>query len=148
MGARFSRLRSGIGVAVSVVLLLSSATPHAQTSRQQWFVPRAPDGHPDLQGTWIIRTATPLERPKALEGRALLTDEEVATLKARADQIFKNGTSDFAAGDAVFLAALNGPDRFTSVNSNHGAEDMIEREFDHHTSQVVDPPYGNNTATT
>ena len=114
----------------------------AQTTSQHPAVPRAADGHPDLEGTWIIRTATPLERPKALEGRAQLTDEEVAKLKARADQIFKNGSSDFAAGDAVFLAALNGPDRFTSVTSTHGAEDMIEREFDHHTSQIIDPPDG------
>jgi hypothetical protein len=111
-------------------------------------VPRTPDGRPDFQGTWIIRTATPLERPKALEGRALLTDEEVATLKARADQIFKNGRSDFAAGDAVFLAALNGSDRFSSVTSTHGSEDMIEREFDHHTSLVVDPPDGHIPALT
>jgi hypothetical protein len=148
MGARFSRWQSGVGVAVGVVLLLSSAAPHAQTSRPKWVVPRTSDGRPDLQGTWIIRTATPLERPKALEGKALLTDEEVATLRARADQIFKNGTSDFAAGDAVFLAALNGPDRFTSVTSTHGAEDMIEREFDHHTSLVVDPPDGHIPALT
>jgi hypothetical protein len=63
-------------------------------------------------------------------------------LKARADQIFKNGSSDFAAGDAVFLAALSGPDRFTSVTSTHGSEDMIEREFDHHTSLVTDPADG------
>ena len=27
------------------------------------------DGQPDLQGIWVNNSATPLERPKALEGR-------------------------------------------------------------------------------
>ena len=89
--------------------------------------PRTADGQPDLQGVWLSKTATPLERPKALEGKPFLTDEEVATLKAHADRIFKAGNSDFAAGDAVFLAALADADRFKSPTSTHGSEDMIER---------------------
>src|SRR5206468_968762 len=108
-----------------------------QIATKNWTAPRTPDGHPDLQGFWLSSTATPLERPKALEGKALLTDDEVASLKARAEQIFKNGGSDFAAGDAVFLAALAGLERFTSPTSTHGSEEMIEREFDHHTSLVI-----------
>jgi hypothetical protein len=66
----------------------------------------------------------------------------VATLQARANRMFKDGNSDFAAGDAVFLAALDGRDRFKSPTSTHNSEDMIEREFDHHTSLVIDPPDG------
>src|SRR5262245_35704079 len=120
---------------VGVVLAMwpLAAGVQGQAAAKKWTVPRTPDGHPDLQGTWISRTATPLERPKSLEGKTLLTDAEVAQLKARAEEIFKSGHSDFASGDAVFLAALAGPDRFTSVTSTHGSEDMIEREFDHHT---------------
>jgi hypothetical protein len=135
MGARFRASRFGLIVIVALAVSAMSAALHGQAASKKWTLPRTPDGHPDLQGTWLIRTATPLERPKALEGKALLTDEEVATLKARANQIFKNGRSDFAAGDAVFLAALSGPERFTSVGSTHGSEDTIEREFDHHTSR-------------
>jgi len=135
-------------VGIVVALWPLAAGGQGQAPSKKWTVPRTPDGHPDLQGTWISRTATPLERPKALEGKASLTDAEVAQLKARAEEIFKNGHSDFAAGDAVFLAALGGPDRFTSVTSTHGSEDMIEREFDHHTSLVTDPPDGHLPALT
>ena len=118
-----------------------SAAP-AKTDAATWKAPRTPDGHPDLQGVWLSHTATPLERPKALEGRALLTDEELAKLKARAAEIFANGGSDFASGDAVFLAALSGPNEFKTPTATHGAVEMIEREFDHHTSLVIDPPDG------
>src|SRR5476651_783528 len=104
MGRRSSVL---VGVLVAAAMVVSV---RAQTRASSWTLPRTPDGRPDLQGTWLSRTATPLERPKALEGRALLTDEEVAALKARAQEIFTNGGSDFASGDAVFLAALGGPE--------------------------------------
>jgi hypothetical protein len=148
MNGRIRTFGTGMVVTAAFALLPFSAPLNGQAGSNRWRAPRTSDGRPDFQGTWIIRTATPLERPKALDGKALLTDEEVAALKARADQIFKNGTSDFAAGDAVFLAALGGPDRFTSVTSTHGAEDMIDREFDHHTSLVIDPPDGHIPALT
>ena len=57
-------------------------------------------------------------------------------------RLFKDGNSDFAAGDAVFLAALGSQERFKSPTSTHNSEDMIEREFDRHTSLIVDPPDG------
>jgi hypothetical protein len=143
MRARFRTIASGLVLAIGTAIVITPIVVGAQgAALKKWTAPRAPDGHPDLQGTWLIRTATPLERPKALEGKALLSDEEVAALKTRADEIFKNGNSDFAAGDAVFLAALAGPGRFSSVTSTHGSEDMIEREFDHHTSLVTDPADG------
>src|SRR5262249_41033459 len=75
-------------------------------------------------------------------GRASLTDEEVATLQARANRMFQDGDSDFAAGDAVFLAAWDDRGRFKSPTSTHNSQDMIEREFDHHTSLVIDPADG------
>ena len=99
---------------------------------------------PDLQGIWISNSATPLERPKALEGRASLTDEEIADLKRRAHKIFNETNSDYAGGDAVFLSALADIDRYKNPagNSTAGSVEMVPREFDHRTSLIVDPPDG------
>jgi hypothetical protein len=49
-----------------------------------WSVPRTPDGHPDLQGTWTNATLTPLERPRQLGERRILTEDEVAALEGQA----------------------------------------------------------------
>ena len=51
----------------------------AQTADpKSWVAPRTPDGHPDLQGVWAFRTATPLVRPPELAEQEFLNDETVA----------------------------------------------------------------------
>src|SRR6267154_6451000 len=100
---------SGVRAIVLAVLSFAPVTVATQTRNP----PPLSNANPDFQGIWISRSATPLERPKALEGRALLSDVEVAELKTRADRIFRDGkTADFAAGDGVFLAALENRDKF------------------------------------
>src|SRR5580658_7313363 len=109
---------------------------------KSWTAPLAPDGHPDLQGNWVNKSATPLERPKQLEGRQFLTDAEVAELKKRADRLFKNGYSDMPAGDDLFLAALANVEKYKRATSTGDSGIMLEREFDNRTSLIVDPPDG------
>ena len=121
---------------------VASPAPAQTPSSATWTPPLGPDGHPDLQGVWLNNSATPLERPKALEGKSSLTDEEVARLRQRAARLFSNADADFAAGDAVFLAALNDIDTFKSTTSTGTTSEMIEREFDNRTSLIVDPPDG------
>src|SRR6266849_3490904 len=57
-------------------------TPTAKT----WTQPRTPDGQPDLQGIWSNATTTPLERPAALAGKQVLTDEETTELEKQTAQ--------------------------------------------------------------
>jgi hypothetical protein len=44
-------------------------------------IPRTPDGHPDLQGTYDIATLTPLERPAAFGDNLTMTDEQARRLE-------------------------------------------------------------------
>ena len=69
-------LRPAFGLAAAFVAcaLAAPAQPVAST----WRAPRTPWGHPDLQGIWTNVTATPLERPRDLAGRTVLTEEERA----------------------------------------------------------------------
>ncbi len=63
-------------------------------------VPRAPDGHPDLQGVWSFATLTPLERPSAFAGRQTLTPEEAeAFAKQRIDSSNKDRRDGGGAAD-------------------------------------------------
>src|SRR5580658_6921207 len=80
-------------------------TALAKTTGKAWTPPRTPDGRPDLQGFWSNNSATPLERPKELAGRALLTDEELAAMKKKAHELF-SGNGDAAFGDNVYNTVL------------------------------------------
>ncbi len=129
-------------VAAAFWLLLHPLPGAAQIAPAGWATPRTTAGHPDLQGVWVSRSATPLERPEELAGRALLTDDEVAELQRRADRLFAEGNSDFAAGDNLFLATLADVDRYVNPRSTCNSLAMLEREFDNRTSLIVDPPDG------
>jgi hypothetical protein len=63
----------------SVPIVAQTPKPAAKT--KTWTPPRAPDGHPDLQGTYDVATMTPLERPTELGNRLVLTKEEAAALE-------------------------------------------------------------------
>src|ERR1041384_4331020 len=94
-GRRLVTMRCFWPLAVSVSMSLVAQPTHQPVDSikdekpRPWTPPLMPDGHPDLQGNWVNRSATPLERPKQLEGRQFLTDAEVDELRARADRIFK-----------------------------------------------------------
>ena len=153
MSHQFGTSLSALAIVAAAVSLTAGAAagqagaakPKAKkaAATKMWTPLLTPDGQPDLQGVWLSNSATPLERPKALEGRQFLTDEEVRELKKRGDRIFKDGNSDFASGDNAFLAAFGNVEQYKNPNISTGSSlEMVEREFDNRTSLIVDPPDG------
>jgi hypothetical protein len=103
-----------------------AATANAQTATSSsWSAPRTPWGDPDLEGMWTNATATPLERPKELEGKQVLTDEE---LVERDRQVAQEISTDN-----------------TPPAGNPGSHNEFWRErgkLGKRTSLLVDPPDG------
>jgi len=147
------RIGRRTGVVIAFVLLFGTLIPaaHAQTvtakdkaASTKWTLPRTADGQPDLQGVWANNNATPVERPAALAGKPLLTDAEVAALKAKAGELF-SGEGDAAFGDDVFTAIVSGAKKFTSSDAGTGNYNQFwiaDRDFDNRTSLITDPPDG------
>jgi len=144
------------GVGFSALLFsVAQAVAQGQVARPAGTAPRGADGHPDLQGVWANNIATPLERPKELEGRALLTDQEVTALKKKAHELFGGGNSDAAFGDTVYRtvwANVKGTTSgFKSVDGETGDYSSVwtvEREWENRTSLITDPPDGRLPAMT
>jgi hypothetical protein len=155
-------------VSLSVVLLLMQGQVAAQTQvvsakaktpGETWTPPRAPDGHADLQGVWANNNATPLQRPKVLEGRTSLTDAELAAMKKKAAELY-DGSGDTEFGDTVFETVWtavqngetgphkkgrNGVDAKTGFDAGTGDYSsvwLVGRDWDNRTSLITDPPNG------
>src|SRR5216683_1728152 len=66
-------------VAGQAAKVVAKTTAKAGVSRTAW-------GEPDLQGIWDFATITPLERPKELAGKEVLTEEEAVEQEGQAAQ--------------------------------------------------------------
>ncbi len=141
----FRTALSVAGVAATGLVFIPTASLAQPTEAESWVVPRTADGRPDLQGVWSNNSATPLERPESLGDQAVLTDEELARAKARYAEHFAAGAGDAAFADRVFTTALGDQDGFSygdATTGNYNQFWLADREFDHRTSLVVDPPTG------
>ncbi|MBZ5608562.1 MAG: hypothetical protein LAP38_09905 [Acidobacteriia bacterium] len=120
-----------------------AAEANKKTKAKPWAPPLTPDGKPDLQGNWMNRSATPLERPKQLEGRQFLSDAEVKQMQKRSDQLFNDGRSDYLDSGSLFEAVLAKADVYKDPTGPLEGNDVTLRlEFDNRTSLIVDPPDG------
>jgi hypothetical protein len=109
-----------------------------------YTAPRTANGQADLQGVWANNAGTPLERPAVVAGKALLTDEELASVQKQA-ALISDECGDAVFGDSVFTAALGTLTKLKSTcgeTGNYNHFWLANRWFDHRTSLIVDPPDG------
>ena len=116
------RIVSALIVGV-VVVLVAVAHPNGQAnSPKPWVAPRTAGGQPDMQGVWANNNMTPLERPRPFQGRATMTDQELADLKVKVKALLDGGDAFFF--DELILAALEGKDKFKSSDTQTGNYDQ------------------------
>jgi len=104
----------------------------AATATSDGKVPRTPWGHPDLQGVWTTdaEVSVPLERPRALGERAVLTGAELA---ARLEFEKKLARDDPAERDPLRYGPVgDGPVHWFEWGTQPSAR----------TSLIIDPPDG------
>jgi len=131
---------------VALIALVASGPLTAQvtaTSAQApgWVAPRTPWGDPDLQGVWIYEAAIPLERPASFEGRALLTDEEVAAIARREEERAERLLAGLEGEDVGRASLEESPIRGNEYNSFWQDQGRARQAY-RQTSLIVDPPSG------
>ena len=135
--------RSHLSIAV-IVTVAVAVTPMAQPAAAQpedGARARTPDGQPDISGVFTFRTLTPMQRPRALEGRETLSPGEAAAFEA-SERIRLNRDlfdPERGAPSAGYQSRAEGG--VLSYNE-FWYERGIELTSDNRTSLVVDPPSG------
>ena len=116
--------------------------------------PRTPDGHPDFQGVWENDIATPLQRPKEVADRPVLTDAEVEKMRQKARELF-TGKADAVFFDGFYPAVLanvlglrQGFKSTDGETGDYGSEWNDERTWENRTSLITDPSDGREPALT
>ena len=119
------RVTAGFVLLAACLVSIGLLIPGVATA-QTGDVPRTVRGVPDLSGYWEYRTTTPLQRPDALAGKAVLTPEEAAAyLPAR--------------------HAAIGRERDAQLNADWWEPGGLT---DNRTSLITDPPDGRLPART
>jgi hypothetical protein len=143
------RILAAAGIAVIGVF---AATTGTSGQMKNTALPRTPDGHPDLTGTYDLAMLTPLERPAGTS--AVMSDEEAAKLEKRAAD--QNRVLDRSI-DGNRAAPPKGGDGSVGPAGNVGGYNnfWLDRGSEYNTvdgqrrtSILVDPPDGRVPALT
>jgi hypothetical protein len=128
----------GALMAISVIPLAGQAPSAERTPSpapaMPWSPPRAPDGHPDFQGTWTNATLTPLERPVEFAGKLTLTNAEAAAYEKQ--RIAANNMDRRDGGAEADLARA-----YNEAFYDRGSQ-LVKVDGSWRTSLVVDPADG------
>ena len=117
-------------------------------------LPRMPDGHPDLQGTYDVATLTPIERPAAFSDHLTLTDQQARQLEgaaaARKERASLPDRGDRLAppvGGDGSTGAAGGVGGYNNFWIDNGSSYVIV-DGQKRTSVIIDPPNGRVPAPT
>ena len=144
MGRQFL---SSIG-ALAVVIAVASTAPisvagqgpasaaKASAGAKKWTPPRTSDGQPDLQGVWEFATITPMERPKELAGKQVLTAEEAAEFEVEHNRRENRDLIDPEKGGSIYPPGAVVP--YNEFWYDRGSKVIGTRR----TSLIVDPADG------
>jgi hypothetical protein len=125
----------------ALLTVLALASLHAAAQGKPSKLPRTPDGKPSLEGTFNFATITPLQRPPALAGKAVLTDEERAAFEKSENARQNRDTFDPEKGapSAGYPSRADGGvlsyNEFWYERGNKMTDDK-------RTSLITDPPDG------
>jgi len=139
------RFLASIG-ALAVVIVVVSVTPVSVSGQsparktpagaKTWTPPRTPWGEPDLQGVWDFATITPLERPRELAGKQVLTEEEAANFEVEQNRRENRDLIDPKTGGSIYPPGAVIP--YNEFWYDRGTKVIGSRR----TSLIVDPPDG------
>ena len=124
-----------------IAIFMSLLSPLAVSQPSDYEPPRAPDGHPDLQGTFTFRTLTPMQRPTELGERAVLTEEEAAEWAVFENRRQNRDLIIDSVGGAQYPPGVISYNEFWY---ERGDDTVVDRR----TSLIVDPPNGRIPALT
>jgi len=103
-------------------------------------IPRAPDGHPDLQGVWTNATVTPLARPAIFKDQPTVSDAVAKEYEKKDHEVLvsQDGKSD---GPLIAAAGSSGTGGYNVLFIDRGTQ-LARVDGQARTSLIIDPPDG------
>jgi hypothetical protein len=126
--------------------LAGQAPSRPEASPRTAPLPRTPDGHPDLQGTYDVATITPIERPARGDGRLSLTEAQAAAVEgAEKNRVVERAQPSAQDRDAPPIGGNVGG--YNNFWIDRGSQ-VIRVDGQPRSSLIIDPPDGRIPALT
>jgi hypothetical protein len=139
-------LAAAAALFMSTSIAGQSAPASLKSAASSSALPRTPDGHVDLQGTYDVATLTPVERPRSAAGKLTMTEEQAATIeKAESKRVFDRALPSPVDRDAPPVGAPVGG--YNNFWIDRGST-VIRVDNTPRTSLIIDPPDGKIPALT